>query len=255
VNIAHLSYSSLQTYLACGQAWNYRYVQKITSPTGPALAFGSAWHATVEALLRGDTRPAAEVWMEQWSVQVVSPQFPIAWGDENPGVLAQDGLRMLAASPVRALIAQMRPGRDAQGLLIERKVTLRVPEVEIPVIGYVDLIAEDGVPGDIKTAARMWADDKAEHELQPLFYLAALDQAGVKVPGWRFRHYVFTKTAKPDARCFTVAHNPNEVEWLTQVVQEAWRGICAGVFHRNFTTWMCSARYCAYWSLCRGKHT
>ena len=36
-------------------------------------------------------------------------------------------------------------------------------------------------------------------------------------------------------------------------IQKVWKGIEAGVFPENPSTWKCNPRYCEYWPICRGK--
>jgi hypothetical protein len=128
-----------------------------------------------------------------------------------------------------------------------------VPGVEIPIVGYVDLIAEDGVPGDFKTAARRWPNGKAQAELQPLFYLAALNQAGYSAPGMKFRHYVITKGAKPEVDVHETQRAWGEIVWLFETIVRVWRAIRAEVFPMNPSSWRCSAAYCEFWPTCRGR--
>ena len=73
-------------------------------------------------------------------------------------------------------------------------------------VGYIDVITADGIPGDFKTSARTWTVDKALNETQPLFYLAALNQIGVREVNLRFRHYVFVKTKTPQFQVIEHSH-------------------------------------------------
>jgi hypothetical protein len=153
--VTHLSYSSLNLYLLCGHAWKQRYVEKVQTPTSPALVFGSAFHGTAEAYLQGaDLEPA---WEQSWGQQL-ERNPAVAWGSDTVDSCHADGLRMVRAKPVRDLLEQVRANYEPGEGRIERRVELRVPGVPVPIIGYVDLITRDGVPGDIKTAARMWTE-------------------------------------------------------------------------------------------------
>jgi len=136
---------------------------------------------------------------------------------------------------------------------IERKVELRVPGVPIPVIGYIDIIADDGVPGDFKTSAKSWTNGKAADELQPLFYLAALNQAGTTVKDGKFRHYVIVKTKTPKMDVFENTHNMKEIFFLFDLIGRVWDAIEKESFPLNPTSWKCSASYCDFWSSCRGR--
>lgn len=253
-NLDHLSYSSVSSYLTCARAWKYHYVDRIPRPTAPALVFGSAFHNTVETYLTAD-EPMTALWPKQWSAQLESERT-VDWGKQSAEGLAATGLRMVTAESVKELADQVKgefePGNATCD--IERRVELHVPGVPVPIVGYIDVITRDGVPGDFKTAARMWTDAKASNSMQSLFYLAALNQAGVEVPSWKFRHYVFTKASKPTARMFEVAHKPGELFWLFGLIAEVWRGIEAEIYPPNPDTWKCSPRYCDYWDRCRGKY-
>lgn len=252
MNLDHLSYSSISTYLLCGRAWAFRYVEKAQVPTAPALVFGSAWHDAVETYVTkgGDLQT---MWGAAWDRQI-EKESRIEWGAETPDEARADGLRMATSKSVLAALDTLRAAHNPEKCATEIRVELGVPGVPVPVIGYIDYLAADGVPCDFKTAARMWADGKAEEEMQPLFYLAALNQQGRNEHSWTFRHYVFTKTQRPEAKCFEVTRRPSEAFWLFEMIQAAWRGIGAGVYPMNPSTWKCSPKYCEYWPLCRGRY-
>lgn len=255
--IEHLSYSSVSSYLSCPRAWRYRYVEKVESPVSPELVFGSAWHDTIEHYIaaRSAGGPAPELiatWQEAWGKQVSEKN--VAWGSNSAIDYQNEGIRMLTGDGLAPVLDGLRAGADDEGLKIERKVTLSVPGVPVPVIGYIDLIDEAGIPHDFKTSARAWTQDKAENETQSLFYLAALNQAGMQVPGWQFRHVVFTKTTKPQVQVLAHRHTPGQVMWIFEMIKEVWNGIQYEVFPPNPTGWKCSPQYCDFWSMCRGKY-
>lgn len=248
--LEHLSYSSISTYLLCGEAWRRRYIAKEPAPVASSLVLGSAFHGAIAAYLRG--APDLEAAYEQsWTTQLERGQ-EIAW-DEQQDTVKADGLRMVRSTPVRSLLNDIRANFDAERGEIERRVELHVPGVPVPIIGYIDIITRDGVPGDFKTASRMWTDEKAGDELQPLFYLAALNQEGIQVPGWTFRHYVFSKDKHPTAKMFEVKRKPSEVFGLFEIIKAAWHGIESGVYLRQPGSWKCSPRYCEFWATCREK--
>jgi len=250
--IEHLSFSSINTYLICGEAWRRRYVAKEPAPVSSNLVLGSAFHDAVEAYLKGapDLGTAYE---QSWAQQLERGQ-EIAWENGASEFDHDMCLRMVQAKPVQQLLDDIRANFDPEHGEIERRVELHVPGVPIPVIGYIDVITKDGIPGDFKTAARMWSDDKADNELQPLFYLAALNQEGIQVPDWTFRHYVFSKGKYPSAKTFEVQRKPSEAFGLFEIINAAWRGIESGVYLQQPGSWKCSPRYCEYWQGCRARY-
>ena len=136
------------------------------------------------------------MWDSNWRAKVETEKN-VDWGAESPDEHHADGRRILTHKDVLALVDGIRPKVDDTGLFMERKIALNVPGVPVPIIGYIDIMTADGVPGDFKTASMAWTDQKAKGELQPVFYLAALNQLGITVPRLAFRHYVITKAKTP----------------------------------------------------------
>ena len=260
-NLDHLSYSSISHYLLCPKSWQFHYLDKIVVPVAPALVFGSAFHAAVEGYVSNGygVEPVTEkpvdiesYWRNAWAKQLGRDQV-VDWGATTPEVMADDGARILKVAKIRTFLDELR-GAMGPEPIIEKRVELQVPGVPIPIIGYIDVITADGVPGDIKTSSRAWNQARAEGETQSLFYLAALNQAGIEVPSNLFRHYVFTKNSRPTAQTFEHRHNAGEVFWLFEMIQQVWRAIEAEAFPANSTGWKCSPKWCGYWSLCRGRY-
>ena len=256
--LTHLSYSSINLYLTCPEHWRRKYLLQQPQPSTPALLLGSAFHGTVEdaisnAATFGKTFTLAELWPTKWRAVLERDGDSIEWGADTPEQHYNDGLRLMSEPAVQQMVDGLTPLVDADGMFIERKVELRVPGVPVPVIGYIDLMTADGVPGDFKTSRNRWTQADAEGEIQPLVYLAALHQAGRPVAGNRFRHYVITKTKKPEVQVIEHRHGMTEIFWLFELIRRVWDGIESELFPVNPNAWLCSAKYCAYWSECRGK--
>ncbi|MEE4195245.1 MAG: PD-(D/E)XK nuclease family protein [Anaerolineae bacterium] len=251
MDIDHLSYSSISTYQRCPRKWKFRYIEKIPTLSSAPLAFGGAFHNTIEDYLiaGGDLR---DHWQTRWTEK--NEEEGVSFDPEEMDALFQQGLEMLASPSIAEGLTQIKPMWIGDQPMIEQKVSLEVENVPVPVIGYVDVITEDHLPGDFKTSSRKWSISKAENEIQPLFYLAALEQSGMTLPEWTFRHYVFTK-ANYEFQQLDSHFHPRQQEWLHQMVQNVWRGIENEVFFENpMSDWACSKNYCEYWTLCRGKY-
>lgn len=270
--IEHLSYSSVSLYLTCARAWRFRYIDKIQTPVSAVLPFGSAFHNAIEEYLKvhaldpKNQTPAIDFFNTSWTAQLEREQ-QIDWGDETAESLAAMGESMLGAEvdvtgggPNRkarnasVFLNDIVPMMDGGAPVIEKRVTLQVPGVDVPIIGYIDLITQDGVPCDFKTSARAWYAAKAADELQVDFYLAAMLQDGSAPPGLNFRYYIFTKTKKPKIQIIETSRTVGQLFWMLDMVAEVWRGIQAGVFPPTGPgSWKCTEKYCDAWHLCRGK--
>jgi len=250
--ITHLSYSSIGAYLLCGEYWRRRYIAKEPAPVASSLVLGSAFHGAVEAYLQGaqDLEAAYE---RSWAQQMERGQ-DIVWEDGQPDTVKGDGLRMVRAASARKLLDDIRANFDAERGEIERRVDLHVPGVPVPIIGYIDIITRDGVPGDFKTTARMWSDEKAGDQMQSLFYLAALNQERINSHQWRFVHYVFSKGQYPSAKIFVSQRKPSEVFELFEIVKRVWAAIENGIYLMQTDNWHCTPKYCSYWLTCRGRY-
>jgi hypothetical protein len=252
MTLDHLSYSSISTYLSCAAYWRMKYIDQIPIPTSPELVFGSAFHGTVEAFVQLQDDDSSTIqgelltlWSEQWGKQTA--EKPVDWGDNTPEFYQNEGTRILGSAEIQRGILSIKAKE------IERKVELAVPGVPVPIVGYIDVIMTDGIPGDFKTSKYSWTPEKANSEIQPLFYLAALYQAGIEVPGFKFTHYIFTKAKNPQFQAIDHYHKPEQMMWLFQMIQNVWKAIESGIFPENPTTWRCSKNYCEFWELCRGR--
>lgn len=249
--INHLSYSSITAYLDCPENWRRKYIAKEPTQSSPALVFGSAFHGTIEKLVVNPDLEPLSMWKEAWGKALEGQH--VFWGIDTPDEIYNDGVRMFSDKALLEEVRKIKPGKDAHGSKIERKVELRVPGVPVPVIGYIDVILEDGTPADFKTSARSWSDDKAQDSLQSLFYLAALNQAGMDI-NWKFQHIVFVKTKTPKVQVIEHTHKAGELFFLFELIQRVWEGISKDVYPINPTTWKCNQKYCDFYANCRGKY-
>lgn len=248
--IDHLSYSSISMYLDCPEAWRRKYIAQEPTRKSSALAFGSAFHGTIERLIQ-NISPVNEVWKEEFN-KAFGDDIALD-SDETREQHYNEGIRLLSNPDVQQTITNIRPKCDDAGTMIERKVELCVPGVPIPVIGYIDIILDDGTPADFKTSARSWTQDQANNSLQTLFYIAALNQAGFEV-NWRFKHFIFVKTKTPQAQTLEHSHKPGELFFLFELIRRVWQGIKGEYYPLNPTTWRCGEKYCDFYANCRGRY-
>jgi putative RecB family exonuclease len=253
--VKHLSYSSMQLFSDCSEAWRRRYVEKLPEPTSPALVFGSAIHAAIQEMVRasvfGQAHDPMDHWRREWNG--VLEREDVVWGADRPEELGLLGLSIIQHSDVKTLALGLEPLVIGDQLAIEHKIELRVPDVPVPVIGFIDLIDASGVPYDFKTAGRMWPADRADKELQASFYLAALRQAGrTDNPGNLFRYVVISKTRTPQVRVFETRRSARDFLGLIPYVQGIWRAIEREAYTLNPSSWRCNARYCCHFHECWG---
>jgi CRISPR/Cas system-associated exonuclease Cas4 (RecB family) len=265
--VKHLSYSSINTFMLCPRSWFYRYVEKPEVPVNAALPFGSAIHEvlqtyiTAKVLHPDEVRPLHELWPDCWhdtwteQRQEINFDKPRSYYDTLGKTMLQapDVVRVIEAIQPRPALTP--PGFD-RTFYIEHKVDFTVPGVPVPIIGYIDMIAADGVPVDFKTSARKWSGGKEHNELQPNFYLAALSKTSPEIASTRkFRYIVLTKTRKPTCQVLETSRTWEQLLWTCQAIESVWRAISAGHFPPNVSGWKCSPKYCDYSHLCRWRES
>jgi hypothetical protein len=264
VELEHLSYSSISTYQLCAKSWWWRYVSKPDVATSTSLLFGSAFHSAVESLIETHGTPRApirvrDLWMDTWELAVAKAEHDgrVAWNGATSETLARDGLTMLTSPDAERFFAEFKPLVEGEKPVIEKRIDLAIPGLPLRVIGYIDAIDTSGIPCDFKTAARSWTQQKADEETQPIFYLAALNQAGFPLNrGMLFRHVVFTKPTKAgkvSVQTFTTTKSIGDLFRLFTTILDVWKGIQAGSFPCNTQSWKCGPRWCEFHSLCQGK--
>ena len=252
--IEHLSYSSISSYMTCGKAWKYRYIDKVQAPTSLTLITGSAVHDTVEKIIENRTLGIYDADATEIATQALAERFSSADIDENTPeaeTAKNDVLRVVTDAYILSEVNNLTAKVDDAGPMIERKVTLQVPEVEVPIIGYIDIILSNGTPADFKTSAKSWTQAKAEAELQPVFYLGAMGQMGIPV-NWDFWHIVFVKTKQPKFQILKHRHYPEQIFKLFEQIQTVWKSMSSNVFLPAAPgCWKCSPKCCEYWKICQ----
>ena len=185
--INHLSFSSVSRYLRCGKQWKYHYLDNLPEEDSESLLFGRAWHKLIKLADGSDL-------LDYWSA--------VAAENGLNDDLMHLGNRMLQQEEIAATIQ----GLSINPEMLEMRTELTIPGVSVPVIGFIDMIGNDGVPIDIKTSSRKWTQDQVDRDLQATFYLAALEQLGMVTLPAKFRFIVFTKTKKPDVSFHNSQH-------------------------------------------------
>lgn len=246
----HLSYSSISLYLSCARAFKFKYLEDYPTYSSPELVLGTAVHNAVEAYLLGKGG-LTEMYPAAWEQALEKDKDKVFWGTDTPEQTYNEGLRLLSHQTVADGIKRLNGGTAPQ---IETKVELKVPGVPVPIVGYIDVITSDGIPGDFKTSRASWSQAKAQDSIQTLFYMAALNQAGNKDHQWRFRHYIMVKTKTPQFQVLEHSHKPAELFWLFGMIGNVWRAMQAGIYPENPTTWLCGPDYCDFYKSCRGKY-
>jgi len=254
---AHVSVSSLQTYLKCPTQYEHRYVRRTPVENRPgALAFGSAVHAALARYytsLRDVVSSApelavptadelAQTFRDAWQRESESDSPLLLGENETVDSLTDTGVAMLAV-----FAAQVVPPVAVTD--VEMAFACEVDDDGTRLVGVLDVVArdEDGAYRILehKTAGRRWTPDRLASDLQLTAYslaapLLGLGDAAVDVQ-------LLLKTKKPAFEVLHTARTDADRRDLVATVSGVTKAIKAGAFY-PVRDWHC--RGCQFAGAC-----
>jgi hypothetical protein len=237
----HLSASQAGLYLDCGQAWVYRYVEKIKSPINGPMLRGSALDEACNLHYRGKARGHGLERGEFVEAAIASHESRLENEDVrldvSPGD-SKDTLVKAAVAYYRDVADKLEP-RSLED--VQRKWSAQLDGVQV--IGYTDLITNADVVIDTKLKERMPSQRDVDGDLQLSTYawLTGLSRLALAVTN--------PKTGK--ASFVWTERSAQDVERVQLLYSRIIACIAAGVaVPAKPTHWLCGPTYCDYWERC-----
>ena len=210
---AYLSPSRLACYDRCPQLFLERYIEKQIQPPSVERQFGTAVHYGIEAHFRGEDHEMT--FLTDWRETVKECR---AAGLFVATTLTLRGLELI--DMVRHLDLQGEP---------EKRVTLNVTGIPIPIIGYVDLWTGTHI-FDWKTAGAAWGPARVAREVfQPAIYSQAIAEELHLNEHPKMTIVVLPRIAGELQR-FDVTQSPRQVYDVLERVREIHQRIEGGEF-------------------------
>ena len=278
----YMSASQVNMYHRCPRQYEFRYIKGDTSPPGVAMVMGSALHHAVEkahtsTIDTGSPLPikaAQAEFSDKWDTMHKDLELkPLSDDDPDQAINTKDmGVRLLGKYYTETL-PTIRP------VEVEKKVEFVVRQV--PMLGYIDLVDKGPevpdsvhpcecdsteersscakallcnmnrngiVVADTKVVKRKKSANDIKHDLQLTGYALATGTNRV-----RFDSLV-KSTRNPRVEQISGTRTVQDFNWFGEVVAGVAEGITKGYFPPcPPDSWCCSAKYCGYWSKCRGK--
>jgi hypothetical protein len=232
------------------------YIQQVEPAFRPAaLAFGTAFHEAIGEYLRA-SRPEQVVPVEQlhkvfcrsFQAHLKGGGVPVVFDEEETAAQHVE----LAKKMLRAFVEQIEPPQQVRGIEVPFRLDIDDPEtgeVLPALVGAIDVVVETecGTEAwELKTAARRWANDPLEYDLQP-----TVVQMGARSLGFHDAKPVLiitTKTKTPTVQRAAVHRGPEDEHDVLSTAASVTRAIAAGVDH-PIRGWPC--RSCPYAHACR----
>jgi len=221
LNITKLSYSSVALWNYCPRAWLLKYHFGFTTPSSLAQSFGTAMHRSIQKSLvdKVSLISLSKTFHKEIFKAIAENKVSYKINDIKNAITL--GENILKSPMIGEIFKTINVKAGAQ---IEHKFEFRVPKVRVPVIGFIDIIDDNGIPYDIKTSKWLWSFQKAMEETQPDFYLTALEYEGIPSPNNEFIYAIVMKTEEPSAYLIETKRE-NYKKRTHELVQNMWKGV------------------------------
>lgn len=239
----YLSISSMGMYQRCPRQFYFRYVMGLSSPPGIAMVEGSTLHKTVESMHKVQMEEKKihplDVYMDHWNDQFKELSSEVEdWEEQQPQEIETRGM-----SFVKMYYQDHLPKAKPTG--VEQEIRWNANGV--PVLGFIDLVDKKQGVIDHKVTGRSKSQRDVDNSMQLTLYAAA---TGRKEVG--FNSFVKTKVPKIDVK--RGVREPWQIEDMNETFESVAEAITKGAFPLcGDDNPLCSAKYCGFWSRCRGR--
>ena len=250
--LEYLSASRLKCFQTCRLQFFFRYIERIPTPTSPALLVGQVVHRVLQAWNLARWRGGDA------SVEAMQPFFEAHWVEgcdkedmiwDSPDQEAREKSRAwsILEHYLRHTPVPLDERPEAVEVVVERDLDAHgLP----PLKGVIDLVREGGRIVDFKTTARTPDPDQARHQNEVQLGCYALlyrETTGQMESGFELHHLVKTKVPK----LVVTPLEPLDRDRVTRLLRVMESYVC-GVLAEDFVPSPgLHCGYCDYFEQCR----
>jgi len=269
----HLSYSQVQTYLACGIRYYYQYLLRVRRATSYYMTLGSAADAAFNAnyapkIETGKDEPLdvlIDVFHEDFKARKPETDFVELGMDGSikakidPDTIENDGIEIV--KHFRDVVAP-----TVQPIAVQSRLEVPFDNVDYSFLGFTDLTVALDDNGDRKmiidhkTTARKPPDGTVERNPQLTAYAALYHACEGQIPAVGLSHFIRPQKTNPARHLHTIStRSEQDIRNWWVIVGQVWHGIKSGVFLppqlNTFgrPTDQCNRRWCGYYDRCRDE--
>lgn len=249
--------SGLNMFFRCGEQFRRRYIENEKIPPGIFLIVGSATDHTVNINLQNkidndELLPIEQI--EDSARDQVSVLFKkgisLSTDEQKQGIKKVKGYAIDKAIRLSKLHA-VKKAPILKPTHVQRSWTLDLNGYPVSIAGIIDIQEGPKSVRDTKTASKTPAKDVAERSDQLTMYALACHIIDKKIPDKVILDYLIDNK-KPIAKSFESQRNLDDFKVLMARIENACTAIEKEVFVPvNSDHWICSPRWCGYWSSCR----
>ncbi|MGL6195481.1 MAG: PD-(D/E)XK nuclease family protein [Thermoguttaceae bacterium] len=244
---SYISASRLNLWAKCPQAFKFRYIDGIKTPTNANLFLGKVVHAALEHYYR--RRQLGQPVSEADTDSLVSQAWKDAEAEERVQWESAENsakCKAQADSLIRTYIAEYA---NSEEKIVAMEASLYAPtcdpdtgyDLGVPLCGIVDLVLQEErkcVVVDFKTAASASCLCEQTHAVQLMLYSELLEANGYSEPETEVRQLIKTKVPKVSSYRFGKRSGSQKQQFF-ELCREYLDSLDRGVF--NFRPgWSCS---------------
>lgn len=258
--MSHLSPSQIAMFKKCPRQWAYVYLEGRRVPPSGAQHLGSSFHRSAEAhnvhkVATKTDLPVDEVEDRYSAAFKAVPESEIAWEDESPKRLYDDGAQM-----VRLFGATS--AKEIQPTHVEQKVLIPLESEEPlpPLLTVLDVVDDRSRVIDYKTKSRAAPADEAANSEQLSAYAIAHRSAFGAFPSALLLE-VFVRPQKTRPTGFRDTQTTTRGDAQADAYLQDLRAVASQIEHGRRTglfpfapadSWACSPKFCGFYAICAG---
>ena len=254
--LSYISPSRMATAFSCGEKYRMRYEEKIIlSPSLPMIR-GITLHKMHEINMIQKIISNKDMTLEVLN-DVTRDSF---YNTIKDGIfVSKDEIgstdRLLNETLNKSIdltsiyLTDIAP-KIPEPLEVEKKFTVFLDDLEIPLHGRPDVKTKDGIR-DLKVTSISMSEGQIETELQPSFYgLADSIETGNEKITFTIDNIVALK--KPKSQCLSITIGKKQHDLVKRKIRAFLQMIKSGTFlpPAIFPAWVCSPKYCGYHGRC-----
>lgn len=253
------SVSQLNMLQRCGIQYEFRYVKGMKAPPGTALIRGRSVDEAVS--MNYDQKIESRVDLPVDQMQDCAAQSVDSLFSEDVHLVGREA--GMGKAKVQGVIKDTAVGLtgtyrekispEIQPVTVQAKMTADLEDDSLlPFVGIVDLIDEELIIHDTKTAGKKPADDVAAKSQQLTTYsLLYRLQTGMKEKALQLDTVIQTSAGNRSTNIQRTTRNEDQMASLVHRFQKAEDAIRKGVFiPTNPDNWWCSSSWCGYYDIC-----
>jgi PD-(D/E)XK nuclease superfamily len=253
--VAHLSHSSINTYLGCPERWRRRYLDLEYEATNQKMLVGKVVGRAVTA---GYLQKIQEGTITS---ELLTDTFDTEWTENVAEEVDWEGLEPGEVKDAAAgsLIAYAPTMKTVDPVTVEESFELRLPETDWVTLGYMDWVAVSPIY-DLKVSAKTKTQADLDGDSQATLYVAAK----AAQEEWKLRPFKWHAVTRPSPKgnrdAFVTELETTRTQRQVNTMLERIALVAREIDHRvtsgdwqgaapNY--WLCSASACGYHSTCR----